>query len=919
MLNKIYRSFFWDPNEKQVKKYFSELEKIKEIELIFEKEFDSIEKIQAKTREFQTKFEWFNVEILEDRMQIKQIINSIKFEAFALHRTACKLINWKEFDLWDKKFIWNMVPFDVQLVWALALNDGNISEMKTWEWKTLVATLSAYLNALAWIPVHIVTVNDYLASRDSREMWIIYNTLGLSVWVITHSQHSSEKKENYSRNIVYITNNELGFDYLRDNMAISSERKVIWPLFYAIVDEVDSILVDEARTPLIISAPDMEPTTKYVKFAQLAKLLVNTKHYKIDEKWKTATLTEVWIQEVEKMLGVENIYISTHYNDIHHIENALKAQTVYQKDIDYIVRWNEVLIIDEHTWRVLSWRRYSDGLHQAIEAKESVTIQQESKTLASITFQNLFRLYFKLSWMTGTAKTEEEEFIKIYNLEVMVIPTNRPMVRWDKADLLFKNEKGKFDYLVKLIKEFHKNWQPILVGTVSVAKSEYLSSLLTTENIPHEVLNAKQDAREAEIISKAWHFGSITIATNMAWRWTDIKLDEKVKTLKWEIEMDWQKYTLGWLVVIGTEKHETRRIDNQLRWRSWRQWDPWLSQFLVSPQDDIMRIFGWDKLFAIFNSWIFAAAPENEPLIESGMLTRKIDTVQKQVEGRNFDIRKHILEYDDILNHHRIAIYSRRNKILSQDNIHEEIVNITKEQIINFIDSVIEEDYIERIEDVPGVINKINSFVWSEFFNEESFLKIYSKEELVEVLENWILDIIKNIFSQVEEWQMYDYEKRLYLQSIDELWMRHIDDMAHLREEVAYEWYAQKNPLVVYKDKAFDKFMNLLNEIGYKVIKWLLNADLSQKIEQVEINEADLEMLLKETWLDSIDNIEWLKNLISDHIYEESKKPQNNEWIRVFKINSDENNNTSNQIPKVWRNEPCPCWSGKKYKQCHGK
>ena len=917
MLEKIYKSLFGDPNEKQVKKYFNEVEKIKIIEEELTWVLDSIEKVQEKTREFQAKFEWLSIYEESDKKKIKAIIEEIKHEAIAVHRIGCKLINWQEFDLWDKKFTWNMVPFDVQIVWALALNDWNISEMKTWEWKTLVATISAYLNALAGIPVHVVTVNDYLAQRDAKEMWIIYNTLWLSVWVIIHSQNSYEKQENYKRNIVYITNNELGFDYLRDNMAISKERKVIWPLYYAIVDEVDSILVDEARTPLIISAPDMEPTSKYIKFAQLAKMLKENKHFKIDEKWKTATLTEEWIQEIEKLLWVDNIYVSTHYNDIHHIENALKAETVYIKDIDYLIRNDEILIIDEHTWRVLAWRRYSDGLHQAIEAKERVTIQQESKTLASITFQNLFRLYNKLSWMTGTAKTEEEEFIKIYNLEVMVIPTNRPMIRQDKADLLFKNEKWKFEFIVDLIKEYHKAWQPILVGTVSVAKSEYLSSLLEEASIPHEVLNAKQDFREAEIISRAWHFWAVTIATNMAWRWTDIKLDDKVKWLEWEVSVAWHRYKLWWLVVIGTEKHETRRIDNQLRWRSWRQWDPWLSQFLVSPQDDIMRIFGWDKIFSIFNSKLFESVPANEPLAETRMLTSKINSVQKQVEWRNFDIRKHVLEYDDVLNHHRIAIYSRRNKILEQESVHDDLMDIISLQVSDFIEWQIEEDKIEKVEESTFAIENINSFIWDDILDEEKFYSFYSKKEIKEYIEKIIIEKIEKLKSESNESDFYDYEKKLYLQSIDELWMRHIDDMSHLREEVAYEWYAQKNPLVVYKEKAYEKFIKLINEIWFKVIKWMMNADLSQQIQQIEIDEDSLELLLNSNSGELPEELLWLKNLLSDPTIIQQDQRQE-EWIRVYRA-EDTNKENTNKYAKVWRNEPCPCWSWKKYKQCHWK
>lgn len=915
MLEKLIKKLFGDPNSAHIKKYLENVEQIKKIEEKLKWELNSLDAVKIKTAEFMSKFENLDYNKESDKKQIAQILNEIKFEAFAVHRIACSLINWQEFDLWTYKYNWNMIPFDVQLVWALSLNDGNISEMKTWEGKTLVATISAYLNALAWIPVHIVTVNDYLALRDSREMWIIYNALWLSVWVVTHNQSSQEKKENYSRNVVYITNNELGFDYLRDNMAISKERRVQWILYYAIVDEVDSILVDEARTPLIISAPDSEPTSKYIKFAQLAKMLKNWKDYKIDEKWKTATLTEEWIKEVEKMLWIENIYISNHYNDIHHIENALKAETVYIKDIDYLIRNDEILIIDEHTWRVLSWRRYSDWLHQAIEAKEKVTIQQESKTLASITFQNLFRLYSKLSWMTGTAKTEEEEFIKIYNLDVIVVPTNKPMIREDKADLLFKNEVWKYDFLTKLITEYNKAWQPVLVGTISVAKSEYLSDLLTKAWVKHEVLNAKQDYKEAEIISKAGQFWAVTIATNMAWRWTDIKLDDKVKQISWEITVWNNSFKLGWLVVIGTEKHETRRIDNQLRWRSWRQWDPGLSQFLISPQDDIMRIFGWDKLFSIFNSPMFASIPDNEPLTQSNMLTSRINSVQKQVEWRNFDIRKHVLEYDDVLNHHRIAIYSRRNKILEQDNIHDDILLIISEQVEDFINLLIDEDRLDKIFDKEETLNKINEYFWFELFSLDEFDSFYSKSELISKIIYRNTEKIENIKNLAWEDNFYNYEKQLYLQSIDELWMRHIDEMSHLREEVAFEWYAQKNPLVVYKEKAYDKFITLLNEIWYKVIKWIINANVDQKIEQINIDDKELEMLFEQTWLKDINDINWLKNLISDEMYNQSKSfAKEEDWIKIYKV--DDKSNTNN-YPKVGRNDLCPCGSGKKYKHCH--
>lgn len=539
MIHTILTKIFGDPSEKRVRQYTQDVEQVKIHESRLRAELTSIDLVQAKTREFMARFEGLDYMNDEDYKQIRALFNEIKHEAFAVHRIACELINGQTFELGENHSVaWNMVPYDVQLIGAFALHDGSISEMRTGEGKTLVATIAVYLNALAGVPVHVVTVNDYLAKRDASEMGIIYNTLGLTVGVIVHNQQPSEKKEQYNRNVVYATNNELGFDYLRDNMAPTIERRAMGPLFFAVIDEVDSILVDEARTPLIISAPDSEPTSKYMKFAAIAKKLENVKHYKIDEKMKTAALTEEGIMEIERILGIENIYVSAHYNDLHHIENALKAETVYERDVDYLSRNDEILIIDEHTGRVLSGRRYSDGLHQAIEAKENVTIQQESRTLASVTFQNYFRLYRKLSGMTGTAKTEEEEFYKIYHLEVIVVPTNRPMIRDDRSDLLFKNEKGKFTYVVKLIKAFHEAGQPALVGTVSVAKSEYLSDLLTAEGIPHKVLNAKQDAHEADVIGAAGHFGSVTIATNMAGRGTDIKVSDEVRNLSGEVTVE---------------------------------------------------------------------------------------------------------------------------------------------------------------------------------------------------------------------------------------------------------------------------------------------------------------------------------------------------------------------------------------------
>lgn len=830
---------FGDPSEKKLKIYKKDLEKIKEIEKKYRDEIKTISEVQAKTHEFQSKFEGLDLD--EDIKEIKERLNGIKHEALALHRRACEIIHGQVFEFGEEKIEWNMIPYDVQVLGALALNDGNIAEMRTGEGKTLVATLAAYLNALVGHPVHVVTVNDYLARRDAKEMSIIYNTLGLSVGVITHNQSFQDKKISYSANVVYATNNELGFDYLRDNMASDKNNRVMKRKWFAIVDEVDSILVDEARTPLIISAPAAEATSQYVRFAAIARSLENEKEYKIDEKQKTATLTEDGIRKLEEILGVDNIYVSQHYNDIHHIENALKAAAVYKRDVDYLVRDEEILIIDEHTGRVLSGRRYSDGLHQAIEAKEGVTIQQESRTLASVTFQNYFRLYKKLSGMTGTAKTEEEEFYKIYSLEVITVPTNRPIARIDRGDLLFRSEKGKFDYIVRLIEALHEKGQPVLVGTVSVAKSEYLSSLLSAKNIPHEVLNAKQDAREADIVSNAGKYGAVTIATNMAGRGTDIKIDDRVRNLDGEVILEGaagkQTYKLGGLFVIGTEKHETRRIDNQLRGRSGRQGDPGLSQFMISPDDDIMRIFGSNNMFRMIAN-LSGSHPENDPLIESKQLMRGIERVQRQVEGRNFDIRKHILEYDDVLNQHRLAIYARRNRILEGKDIHSDVVEMLENQIERVISLAYDGHFDIESDVAQNIVNAINDFAGAEIAKVSDYLDAENLEDLKRKTKNLLGGQIEMLRDTGSEEIFADFERRLTLAAIDELWMQHMDAMAHLREEVAFEGYAQKNPLVVYKERAYDSFVNMMSDIEYRVIKGLLTAKPQESIDAVELESA---------------------------------------------------------------------------------
>lgn len=828
MIEQLIRKIFGDPSEKRVNEIAKIITQIHEAEKQFS-EFN-LEQIKEKTSEFKSLFTDLDFKNHEDSIKIKEILENIKVDAFALHKRACTLISGQTFTLSDGRNIeWNMVPYDVQLIWGLAIHSGSISEMKTWEWKTLVATLPSYLNALTWNTVHVVTVNDYLAQRDSEEMGILYNALGLSVGVVYNAQNKEEKKSAYNADVVYATNNELGFDYLRDNMVSSKDDKVQSPLFFAVVDEVDSILIDEARTPLIISMPDNEPTTKYLKFAALSKNLKKWVHYKVDEKQKGANLTEEGISKIEELLWVDNIYVSAHYNDLHHVENAIKAASVYEKDKDYLLVDGEALIIDEHTGRVLAGRRYSEGLHQAIEAKEWIEIKQESKTLASITFQNYFRMYWKLAGMTGTAKTEEEEFYKVYALETLIIPTNKPIARIDNQDLLFKNEKGKFDYVITLIKELHETGQPILVGTVSVEKSEYLSKRLQQVNIPHKVLNAKHHEHEAEIVAQAGQKGAITIATNMAWRGTDIKL--------------WEGVTDLWgLIILGTEKHETRRIDNQLRGRAWRQGDPWMTQFLISPNDDIMRIFGGDKLFSVFNSPMFATLPDDEPLSQSGMLTKRVTSVQKQVEWHHFDSRKHVLEYDDVINKHREIIYWKRNSILDAENIDEDVMSMIYNQVARLVEAEVTRsgEELNRMK----LAKKVNDFVWVSLINdtiENDDINAMDPSLLWDYIGKMAQDEIETIKEKANKEEFYNLERRIMLQSIDELWMRHIDAMSRLREDVAFEWYAQRNPLIVYKEKAYGKFKDLISELEYKVIKAIFSVKTISEVETVKMNPSDFQ------------------------------------------------------------------------------
>ncbi len=812
MILKFLSSIVGDPNEKEIKRCRVLVERVKH----FEKEFENIsdEEIPAKTKSFQ------------ERNQKGESLNELLPEAFALVKHACKKLMGKKFLVRGHEKIWDMIPFDVQLIGGVVLHEGKIAEMKTGEGKTLVATLPLYLNALEGKGAYLVTVNEYLARRDSEWMGFLFQHLGLSVGVIYHGQNAEEKKKAYNCDITYGTNNEFGFDYLRDNMTISMEECVQRFLHYAIVDEVDSILIDEARTPLIISGPAAESTEKYKKYSQLVTQLQEEKEYKIDEKGKSCILTDDGVKRMEELLGMDNIYTEAGATEVHHIEQALKAMTLFRKDVDYMVKDGEVMIIDEFTGRMMPGRRYSEGLHQAIEAKENVHVQKESKTLATITFQNYFRLFKKLAGMTGTAATEAEEFSKIYSLETIIIPTHVKVARSDLNDLIYKSTFGKFSAVTKRVKEMQDKGQPALVGTISVEKSEILSEMFTNAGIAHQVLNAKHHEREAEIIANAGEKGSMTIATNMAGRGTDIKISEEVKGL-------------GGLAVIGTERHESRRIDNQLRGRSGRQGDSGLSQFYVSMEDELMRLFGGDRMKSIMET---LKVPEDMP-IENGFISRSIESAQKRVEGHNFDIRKHLVEYDDVMNKHRTIIYARRRKILEQENGHESILSLVE-----------------------------------KYHNEE-----FSSEVLKKKMQGFGNDEI-----------FFSIERQVSLRSIDRLWMDHIDEMMKLREQVSFRGYAQKDPLIEYKNEGFQMFESLVRNIEENTLQTLFRMELKphvpiEKPQVLETNEAQIEDI------------------------------ETGDREMVPKVISANGSSDPSADQKIGRNDPCHCGSGKKFKKCHGR
>ena len=830
---------------------------LKILKRIFDHEYKELEKfklIADKVFELEDKYSKLTDKQLKDstkklkkRLSNGESLDDIIPDAFATVREAAfRVIGEK--------------PFYVQVLGALAIHFGNIAEMKTGEGKTLTCVMPAYLNALTEKGVHVVTVNEYLATRDSNWMGQIYNFLGLTVAVNLREMTSKEKKEAYNCDILYSTNNELGFDYLRDNMVVNAEDRVQRPLNFAIIDEVDSVLIDEARTPLIISGGVMKSANLYKDADRFVKSLKENEDYTIDEKTKDITLTDQGTIKGEKYFRLSNLYDIEHSALVHHINQALKANYTMHNDVDYVVQEGKVVIVDQFTGRLMPGRAFSDGLHQAIEAKENVEIQEETKTLATITFQNYFRMYEKLSGMTGTAKTEEEEFRNIYNMFVIEIPTNLPVIRVDAADLIYSTKEEKYKAIIAEIKRRHEKGQPVLVGTIAIETNELLSNMLKKAHIKHEVLNAKNHAREAEIIAKAGEKGSVTIATNMAGRGTDIKLGEEIKEL-------------GGLCVIGTERHESRRIDNQLRGRSGRQGDPGYSQFFVSFEDELMVRFGTDR----FKTILEMAGLDSERNMRSKTITRSVETAQKRVEGNNFDARKHLLQYDDVMGKHREIMYAKRNEILDSDDIHNYVVNIIKEHVdivvrrhINEHGTILEKDCNEIVEYVnENLINKSNLKL-SEILNKEI-------NEIISVIEAKVLNEYEDKIKSLPEEIRKDFEKAISLQVIDNYWMEHINTMDHLREGVSLRGYANEDPLQAYIREGFELFDKMLDNICKDTTLYLLKAEIRQNLQAKQVKGST----------------------------NEAKDQGVKKTIKKGK--------------KIGRNDMCPCGSGKKYKQCCGK
>ena len=877
MIGTILKNIIGTQNDRVLKRIQSLVDKINALEGGISSLSD--EQLRAKTSE------------LKKRLEGGETLDDILPDAFAVVREASKRVL-------------GMRHFDVQLIGGIVLHEGKIAEMKTGEGKTLVATLPVYLNSLTGKGVHVVTVNDYLARRDAQWMGPIYNFLGLTVGVIVHGLTDEQRQVAYGADVTYGTNNEFGFDYLRDNMKFDLADYAQRELNYAIVDEVDSILIDEARTPLIISGPTEESTDKYYKINRIIPSLQKETDYTIEEKTKTASLTEEGNIKVERMLGAGNLYDPSNVDLVHHVHQALKAHALFHRDVDYVVKDDQVMIVDEFTGRLMPGRRWSDGLHQAIEAKEGVKIENENQTLASITFQNYFRLYGKLAGMTGTADTEAAEFAKIYNLDVVVIPTHQPMIRTDNPDFIYKTEQGKFNLALKEIEELHKNGQPVLVGTISIVKSETLSSMLKKKGIKHTVLNAKYHEMEAEIVAQAGRYGGVTIATNMAGRGTDIVLGGNPEGLarqalkgKEYTKEEWEKtlaefkaqcavekekvIAAGGLHILGTERHEARRIDNQLRGRSGRQGDPGSSRFYLSLEDDLLRIFGSDRIAGLMGK----LGMEEDVPIEHRMVSRAIENAQKKVEAHNFEMRKHILEYDDVMNQQRKVIYEQRRQILAGMDLKEEVLGLAGDMLDGIIAFYCPEDAYPESWDVTGLKDALAAkFSYRMAGIDPQSL---SREEFSEKLWQALKQSYDDKEQQIGSELMRHLEKVFMLQAVDHQWKDHLLAMDHLKEGIGLRGYGQKDPLIEYKKEGFEMFEEMKLRIVESTVENLFRIKVAAKEQGQEIERRQKRQIAN-------------LSFVGAGAAAAAPAP-----VHVGQ--------------KVGRNDPCPCGSGLKYKKCHGK
>ncbi|MGF0127280.1 preprotein translocase subunit SecA [Selenomonas bovis] len=863
MLGFIKR-FLGDNNDKYIAEYRSVVDRINALEPKMQGLTD--DKLVGMTRQF------------KERLAAGETLDDLLPEAFAVVREGSRRVL-------------GMRHFDVQLIGGMCLHDGRIAEMRTGEGKTLVATLPVYLNALTGKGVHMVTVNDYLAKRDSEWMGRLYRFLGLSVGLIAHDMDFPERKFAYGCDVTFGTNNEFGFDYLRDNMVIDERQMVQRPLHYAIVDEVDSILIDEARTPLIISGPGQKSTDIYVKMAHAVATLKEGTDYKVDEKQKTISPADSAVPKIEKLIGVKNLYAPENIEYSHCFMAALRAKALMKRDRDYIVKDGEVVIVDEFTGRVMPGRRFSDGLHQAIEAKEGVKVQRESQTLATITFQNYFRMYDKLAGMTGTAKTEEDEFLKIYNLPVIVVPTNKPVRRIDYPDVIYKTKRAKYKAVGRAVSEIHAKGQPTLIGTTSITQSEELSDILKHLGIPHNVLNAKNHEKEAQIIADAGQQGAVTIATNMAGRGTDIKLGEGVAEL-------------GGLFIIGTERHESRRIDNQLRGRAGRQGDPGASRFFLSLEDDLLRLFASDRITKIMDK---LGMEEDEP-IEHKIITNSIEHAQKKVEARNFDIRKHVLEYDDVMNQQREVMYGERRKILMGENLKDNILSMVNHIIKTEMDQYANEKLYPEEWTLDGLIEDAEKIYAPQGKLKKEELAEMSRDGLKETLESVALEGYNQRELLFGEENMRELEKVVMLRVVDNKWMEHLDHMDMLREGINLRAYGQRNPLAEYKIEALNMFEEMEGAIMDQIASLMYHVSIVTP-EQQQAMQAEAQKRRAEQ------EIAKQRGQLQDHL--RSAQASHGDEVSAAEARKKAPVNADGE--KVGRNDPCPCGSGKKYKNCCGK